>query len=98
MCCKAIVYCKPKTELDPFDISEFFILRNWKRLSRVEAIKINPRLAKIDYKVYFYHCKFIDGNMCTIHDARPPICSDYPSGMKISRQMSYSKDCGYFKK
>jgi len=98
MCCKAIVYCKPKIDLDPFDLNEFFILRNWKRLSRKEAIKINPRLKAIDYKVYFYQCTKQVNNLCQIHDGRPDICANYPSYVKLSRQMSYSKDCGYFKK
>lgn len=100
LCCKAIVYPKAKIDLDDNEPSERFVKIYWKRLSKTDALRINPRLKMINYKVYFYRCRKFDRytNLCRIHDQRPDICRNYPTYMKLSRQMSYSENCGYFKK
>lgn len=96
-CCKAIYYSKPVNKLDNNNPDELFILINWTQILKSSAVKINSRLRNI--KGYFYTCKHIDmdTNKCKIHEKRPNICSGYPGYMKLSDQLSYSKNCGYFK-
>lgn len=107
MCCKAIAMSYSKKEIAATwsEINGAFIIKNWKRISREQALEYNPNLASlmVEYaeeknKTYWYTCKMLDkNNRCSIHSTRPPICSGYPwyEQEVDSKTYLYGEDCGY---
>ncbi len=59
-----------------------FILANWRRISRAEALKRRPPPDGLDYPTgqRFYECAAFDPatRLCTAHDDRPPVCRRFP--------------------
>ena len=75
------------------------ILTHFHRITREEAVRINPHLKGWRNKgCSFYTCDWFDAEsrLCTHHDERPPVCRKYPFyGGALSPDKWYTPDCGY---
>lgn len=108
MCCKAIILnvsmddVKRMAETPKSDA--MFISKNWKEITKEEALLINPHLQNwIDRPniapPYFYMCELLGSdNKCTVHDGgQPGTCTGFPwyGHGPIENFLLYSKDCGF---
>jgi Fe-S-cluster containining protein len=84
-----------KKDLNPKIPEEKFIIKNWKRISRKTARKLNPYHFNTTNKYsngkmpYYYTCKLLKDNKCSVYEERPEICRNHKPG-----DSSYSPDCG----
>lgn len=102
-CCEAIFLQHTKKEVKGYknNADAAFILKNWERISKKEALEINPHLAEWETKRhFFYRCAKFDKNtrLCSVHEDRPRVCSRYPFYGRDKLPFSepfYSESCGY---
>jgi Fe-S-cluster containining protein len=101
MCCRAIHlnYTKKAVAQTWEDASgnRKFILKNWKRISKEQAIKNNPNVGSmVPSNGCWYTCRLLEGNHCSIQESKPPICAGYPwYGGEPFQSELYGKDCGF---
>lgn len=58
-----------------------FVLQHWKRVSRKEAERRNPRVAPYVPGYLFYECDQFDteAKLCQTHNnGKPPVCTGFP--------------------
>ena len=108
-CCRAIAMLYSKKDIqnnwsNVIGGSKAFVLENWKRISKEQSVKNNPHLASLmkeyqwgNQKTYWYTCKLLQGNRCSIHKERPPICKGYPwyDNEPDRKEFLYGENCGY---
>jgi Fe-S-cluster containining protein len=108
MCCRAIALLFSKKDIKERWLKDSgnreFVLKHWKRISKEQAVKNNPNVASIqkeyvrgNQKTYWYECKLLSGNDCSIHEDRPAICEGYPwygTGPK-RKEFLYGANCGF---
>jgi len=81
------------------------MIKNWKRISKKQALKNNPHVAHLeeayaaddDSTTYWYACKLLKDNKCSVQESKPPICSGYPwYDQEPDRgEYLYSATCGF---
>lgn len=86
-CCEAIPLGLSKTAMmryeyesgSPNHLTALFINKWWRRISRAKYASVHPEAAQTASH-FFYECLKFDpvSRLCTAHDERPPICSNYP--------------------
>jgi Fe-S-cluster containining protein len=84
-----------------------FILKNWKRISKREAFRLNSYLK--DYEkdgqkinrspsCHFFKCTKLRNNKCSSYDSRPKICQNYPFYGKLENpHIPVTGGCGFIK-
>ena len=106
MCCRAISLSYSKKEIAATwsDTNGKFIIKNWARISKEQALKNNPYVrliqeenARSGQTIYWYSCKYLIDNRCSVHKDRPPVCKGYPwyEGEPDNKEFLYGEDCGY---
>jgi Fe-S-cluster containining protein len=105
MCCRAITLAYTKKDIRkvwPEDkgTSKWFVLKNWHRISRDQALKENPNVVNMEKQIgwYWYTCSMFDRetNKCKVHDSKPRICKGYPwYGNEPNDTALYGANCGY---
>jgi Fe-S-cluster containining protein len=86
-CCEAIPFKYNKKQMaeitfdedSPNHQTQQFVLKWWRRISRKKYVELHPE-AKDTISEFFYTCLKFDPQtrLCTAHDERPPVCSNYP--------------------
>jgi Fe-S-cluster containining protein len=106
MCCKAIcvAYSRNNLKISAKNGSEsaMFMIKHWHRITRSEALVINPKLKtwRVSKRQYFYSCECFNykESICNVHGCSPHVCSAYPFyDMKKlpSTYVFYTDDCGF---
>jgi len=106
MCCRAIAlrYTKKEIAATWSDINGKFMVKNWVRISKKQALKNNPHVAHLQKlyaeegsTTYWYACKLLKDGLCSVHENKPPICSGYPwyDQQPDKGEYLYSATCGF---
>lgn len=76
----------------------FFVIKNWVRVSRYEAVK-RKFVSHIDSSDFIYTCKLLTKEgKCSVHskEIKPCVCSGYPFyGAKNSKNTKVFRGCGF---
>lgn len=75
-----------------------FIVKYWRRISREQALDVNPELAgRGTDERFFFRCDCLsDDGKCTVHLDRPQVCRGYPWYGQLPRpEALFAHPCGY---
>ena len=96
-CCRVIIL-KPRMQLSGRSESKW-LTKHLTKISRKEAIKLNPNISHLGRHSY-YKCDYFDytNNLCKGYNDRLPICTNYPFYENVvlnSYSFIHTPDC-YF--
>lgn len=75
-----------------------FILKHCTQISFAEAVSVHPLPSMIfDEKKTYWRCNLLRGNLCSDHENRPGMCSEFPykESLYWRKFIPYIETCGF---